>query len=66
LNPVPVTNFASPDILDPLACLSQQAPIDNLEFLALHVAQLTCIVADQARRIDLLEESLAEWEDQHG
>ena len=58
LNPCPVPNDLLPLNLQPmtgLECLQQIEPIDDLQHLALHVAQLTMVVLMQQRELQQLK-----------
>ena len=55
LFPVPIPEQPDLSDLTGLECLSQQEPIDDLETLQLHVAQLTGVVEFLLRRIERLE-----------
>jgi len=55
LNPAPVPNLgtAPPELL--WACLDILEPIEELPWLAMHVAQLTVVIAALKERIEQLE-----------
>lgn len=55
LSPVPIPEQPDLSGLTGLECLSQLEPIDDLETLQLHVAQLTGVVGFLLCRIERLE-----------